>query len=135
MSKLNRLIIALSLSGLALSAVAGTWYGKEAEPGSEPVPVSEVMNDPEAWLDQSVMVSGRITDVCTHRGCWAVLEDDGQMLRIQTLDHAFAMPSDARSMARAHGVFERLDNDGDADPESDEPEFSYRLDARGIYIE
>ncbi len=130
MNKLTHFMIAIVLTGLAVTAVAGTWYGQEAEPGSEPVPVSEVMNDPDAWLDRSVMVSGRITDVCTHRGCWAVLEDDGQMLRIQTLDHAFAMPSDARSMARAHGVFERVENDGD-----DEPAFRYRLDARGIYIE
>jgi hypothetical protein len=125
-------VFAVALLGVTMSVTAGTWYGEEAGHDAEAVPVSEVMKDPEAWLDRPLMVSGRITDVCTHRGCWAVLEADGKMLRVQTVDHAFAMPSDARSQARAHGVLERLENDGD---EADEPAFRYRLDARGVYIE
>ena len=131
MSIMIRACLALALAAAGLSAFAGTWYGVEADQGIEPVPVSRVMSDPEAWLDQSVMVSGRITDICTHRGCWAVLEADGHMLRVQTLDHAFKMPSEARSMARAHGVFERIE----VDDEDSEREFRYRLDARGVYIE
>ncbi len=127
-------LTALMAAGLCTTAWAGTWYGETGDAAMEPQSVAEVMADPEAWLDQPVMVSGRITDVCTHRGCWAVLEEDGHMLRIQTLDHAFEMPSDARSMARAHGVLERLEDEG-GDSADDEPAYRYRLDASGIYIE
>ena len=131
MSVMIRTGLFLTLMVIGLSAFAGTWYGVESDPGIEAVPVSQVMTDPESWLDKSVMVSGRITEVCTHRGCWAVLEADGHMLRVQTLDHAFAMPSDARSMARAHGVLERIE----PEDEHADGEFRYRLDARGVYIE
>ncbi|QOC22522.1 DUF4920 domain-containing protein [Wenzhouxiangella sp. AB-CW3] len=133
--KVSVWLTVLMVAGMMSAATwAGTWYGETGDAAMETQSVAEVMADPDAWLDKPLMVSGRITDVCTHRGCWAVLEEDGHMLRIQTLDHAFEMPADARSMARAHGVLERLEDD-DGDSTADEPAYRYRLDASGIYIE
>jgi hypothetical protein len=127
-------LMVLAAAALSATAWAGTWYGESVDEAMEPSSVAEVMADPQAWLDQPLMVSGRITDVCTRRGCWAVLEADGYMLRIQTPDHAFAIPSDARSMARAHGVLERLEEQDD-DAGTEQPAYRYRLNARGIYVE
>ncbi len=130
------ILLAALVAAVSATAWAGTWYGETADEAMEPQSVAEVMAEPEAWLDRPLMVSGRITDVCTHRGCWAVLEADGHMLRIQTPDHAFAMPADARSQARAHGVLERLENEDDDDEMAgDEPAHRYRLAASGIFIE
>ncbi len=134
MNGLTRFGLMSMIAGLCLPVMAGTWYGEEADESMEPLAISDVMNEPEAWVDKPVMVTGRITDVCTHRGCWAVLEDDGHMLRIQTVEHAFVMPSDSRSVARAHGVLERLE-DEDGNTINDEPAYRYRLDASGIFIE
>jgi hypothetical protein len=90
------------------------------------------------------MVSGRITDVCTNRGCWAVFEADGDMLRIKARDHCFAMPSEYRGPAVAHGVLERVEvspeharhlvEDDGADPAVLKQEYEYRLIADGVRL-
>ncbi len=145
MSALARFGLALTVMAVCLPALADTWYGQQADEAVASHPVSVVMSDPEAWLDQPVRVSGRITDVCTHRGCWAVLESGGEMLRIKARDHSFAMPAEARGMAVAHGILERVELDAEharhlveddgADRALLKQEYEYRLDAVGILIE
>lgn len=143
--KMQILTAAWMAAAMSASAWADTWYGVAGEELAEPVPVSEVMSEPGRWLDQPVVVSGRITDVCTHQGCWAVFEADGHILRIKARDHSFAIPAETRGPAVAHGVFQRVEldpeharhlvEDDGADPAVLEMEYEYRLDAVGVRID
>jgi hypothetical protein len=48
--------------------------------------------------------SGRITEVCQAKGCWVMLEDEGQVARVMMKDHDVGLPRDARGRAVVHGV-------------------------------
>jgi hypothetical protein len=130
---------------LAMSAWAESeWFGvsPEAEPAA--VPVAALMAELETHLDQPLAVSGRITDVCTNRGCWAVFEDNGEMLRIMARDHSFALPAEYRGQAVAHGVLTRVEispeharhlvEDDGADPVVLEQQYEYRLLTDGVRL-
>jgi hypothetical protein len=143
--KIWPLIVGLPLmlqSGMALADDG--WYGEAASADAEPVSVAQVLRNIDAWQDKPLTVSGEVTDVCTHRGCWAVFVADGDMLRIKARDHLFAMPSEYRGPALAHGVLERvavtpeharhLVEDDGADPAILEQEFEYRLIADGVRL-
>lgn len=134
------LLAIVCLSG----AVAQDWYGAPPEKPGDSIGVAALMADPDARLDRRLSVSGRMTDVCTNRGCWAVLEEDGEMLRIVARDHAFSIPADLRGAAVAHGVFERheisreaaehmVEADG-ADPALLDDPAAYRLVADGVRL-
>lgn len=139
-----RVVAALAALVVSQAALAndGIWHGQSLDETDHALAVEAVLADPDQWLGQSLVVTGRITDVCTHRGCWAVFEDGGQMLRIKASDHSFALPDDYRGQAVAHGMLERVeitpeharhlvDDDG-ADPSVLELEYEYRLDALGV---
>ena len=120
------------------------WYGEAAASDAEAISVAEVLRNIDDWQDKALMVSGEVTDVCTHRGCWAVFVADGDILRIKARDHLFAMPSDYRGPGLAHGVLERVEvtpeharhlvEDDGADPVILNQEFEYRLIADGVRL-
>lgn len=145
-SKSLSLAIVLSIAVLAAgSAAARDWFGEPGEASSSAHDVASVMAEPRKWQGQRLAVRGRITDVCTNRGCWAVFESDGEMLRIVARDHAFAIPDHARGPAVAHGVFERHELDPDkvehmveedgADADLLDDPVSYRLVADGVALD
>jgi len=140
-----RLVAATLLAVTAVSAAAGEWFGQAPAEPIAAMAVGELMQAPDEWLGESVAVAGRVTDVCTNRGCWAVLEGDGRMVRIIARDHGFAIPESARGAATAYGVLERrelsdeaarhmVEDDG-ADPSLLADPVEYRLVAEGVSIE
>lgn len=141
MKTLVTILITLTLAGPALS---NDWYGTAPEIETEAMGIASVVASAETLAGSSLMVSGRITDVCTNRGCWAVFEDDGEMLRIKVRDHAFALPADARGPAIAHGVLEKVEispdhashmvNEDGADTALLEQAYEYRLITDGVRL-
>jgi len=96
------LLIAL----LALSpAVFATSYG-EPMPAGDTVAIAAAAADPAAHAGKPQRFTGRITQVCQKKGCWVVLEQDGQSARVMAKDHGFAVPKDASGQAVAYGVLE-----------------------------
>lgn len=138
------LMCGLSLLLFFTPVVAEQWYGVAPADPAESVAVDSLMADVSGWENKILLVSGRITDVCTHRGCWAVFEKNGAMLRVKARDHSFALPADARGEALAHGVLKRVEvsadharhlvEDDGADPEVLEQAYEYRLVAEGVYL-
>jgi hypothetical protein len=139
--------IMMSLSALLLTSLAladTDWFGQAGAVDVNPIRVATLMENADEWLERPVMVSGRITDVCTHRGCWAVFEDSGEFLRITAEDHSFALPAEARGLAVAHGMLEKvaispeharhLVEDDGADAAVLEKAFEYRLIAKGVRL-
>lgn len=141
MNKLSAFVLSMMVAG---SALAAEWHGTAPEVDTEPMSVASVVASAETLAGSSLLVSGRVTDVCTNRGCWAVFEDNGEMLRIKVRDHAFALPADARGPAIAHGVLEKVEISPDhanhlveedgADPGLLEQTYEYRLITDGVRL-
>jgi len=103
-----RLLAACLLSTITLLAHASgaTSYGKAFADGPA-VPVSAAIAAFDTHAGSPRLFSGRITEVCQAKGCWMMLEHNGQAARVKFGDHAFFLPKDATGTAVVHGVLER----------------------------
>jgi hypothetical protein len=72
---------------------------------SEPTPLADVVREPEKFEARPVLVRGRISDVCQRKGCWVVLRDGGEQVRVRFHDYGFFLPTDiAGSEAFVEGL-------------------------------
>jgi hypothetical protein len=62
---------------------------------SELTPLAEVVRAPEKFEARPVLLRGRISDVCQRKGCWVVLRDGGEQVRVRFHDYSFFLPTDA----------------------------------------
>lgn len=105
---MKKLILIFTMSIFCMSASASEGkltYGKGANMKLL-TPVSKVLKTPDLFKDKDVTISGRIVDVCTHRGCWMKLSSDKkyQTLRIKVKDGDMVFPLTAKGrMAFATG--------------------------------
>jgi len=60
--------------------------------------ISDILADPEAYLDKTVLVEGEILDVCPMMGCWMELKsDDGEgMIKVKVKDGEIVFPVEAK---------------------------------------
>jgi len=64
---------------------------------TEKTKISDILADPDSYLDQAVLVEGEILDVCPKMGCWMELKsDDGEgMIKVKVKDGDIVFPVDA----------------------------------------
>lgn len=98
--------VLLSAAAFVATAAGPASYGESFEDGPA-VPVSEAVANFDEMAGQPMRFSGRITEVCQKMGCWMMLEDDGEAVRVKFGDHAFFLPKDQTGTAVVHGVLER----------------------------
>jgi hypothetical protein len=67
-----------------------THYG-DAFATEKVIPVGTFLDNPDDFVDQTIRVSGRVTDVCQKAGCWMVIADEDRHIRVTMKDHAFAV--------------------------------------------
>lgn len=91
---------AFIVSGLAVlvaatAVLAGTSKHYGAPFGEAPtVVLADALAKPADYKDKAIRLEGTITDVCQKEGCWLVLTDGKQTMRIHMKGHAFAVPKD-----------------------------------------
>jgi hypothetical protein len=56
--------------------------------------LADVMREPEQF-EQPVLLHGKITDVCQRKGCWTILHDGTNHLRVRFKDYGFFLPKDS----------------------------------------
>lgn len=61
----------------------------------ETTPLRDVVTRPELHVDRTLLVKGRIRDVCQKRGCWMVLTDGKSQMRVRFADYGFFVPKDS----------------------------------------
>ena len=61
----------------------------------ETTPLREVVSQPELHADRTLLVKGRIRDVCQKKGCWMVLTDSEFRIRVRFADYGFFVPKDS----------------------------------------
>ena len=109
------LIASFALLILALGVFAGSGSAGPADlPGrafgadlrlAAVTPLATVASAPERYASEPVLISGRLTDLCTRKGCWTVITDDDTTMRVRFQDYGFFLPQDALgSEALVEGV-------------------------------
>jgi len=101
------LVIALASPLLAADA---TVYG-DGVTVEKATPISELLENPEAHVGQTVRVDGVITAVCKKRGCWIQVSDPdtGKGIRIKVEDGVIVFPMESMGhRASAQGTFEAI---------------------------
>ena len=88
----------------------GTTYG-EALTLTEVTPVSLILDAPEQYVGERVLVEGMVVEVCEKRGCWMDIASDREFEKIQIKveDGVIVFPLSARGkQALVEGVVEEL---------------------------
>jgi hypothetical protein len=64
---------------------------------TEKTKISDILADPDAYLNQTVQVEGEILEVCPMMGCWMELKsDDGEgMIKVKVKDGDIVFPVEA----------------------------------------
>jgi hypothetical protein len=91
-------ILLLSASAAGAEAERGLPAGVDYGAGltlEETTPLREVVSRPELHVGRTLLVKGRIRDVCQKKGCWMVLTDGESLMRIRFADYAFFVPKDS----------------------------------------
>ena len=60
-----------------------------------PTRLAAVVAEPDRYADEKILLSGRLTDLCTKKGCWTVLADGDATVRVRFEDYGFFLPPDA----------------------------------------
>jgi len=88
----------------------GTEYG-EALTLTEVTPVSAILDAPEQYLGERVLVEGMVVAVCEMKGCWMDIASDREFEKIQIKvdDGVITFPLSAKgSQALVEGIVEEL---------------------------
>lgn len=78
-------------------------YGAALPIEKSAMQVSTLLKDAGNLVDQEVLVQGRITKVCQKEGCWMMIAEGDQAVRVKFGDHAFALPKDTQGDAKVLG--------------------------------
>ena len=121
------------------------YYG-EAFTVTKSIPASEVIGNPAAHLDGPIRVTGTVSDVCQKKGCWLVLSEGENHMRVLMKDHSFAVNMKGTGFlcdiegtvvaekpnpdATAH--YESEGQEGAPVPEKGDTEVTYRLIASSV---
>ncbi len=71
----------------------GILYGKNVIKKKKVIAISKVAANPEKYKGKQVTLKGTVADVCQKAGCWMVLTDGKNEIRILT-NHEFFLPKD-----------------------------------------
>lgn len=91
-------VLLLSASAVVAEAEQALPAGEDYGAGlalEEVTPLRDVVNHPELHSDRTLLVKGRIRDVCQKKGCWMMLTDGESQMRIRFADYGFFVPKDS----------------------------------------
>ncbi len=90
-------------------APKGTQYGQGVTGGAI-TPIATVLADAQKYVGKTVVVEGKVDEVCKMKGCWMDLSADQSKIRIKVNDDEIVFPQDAKGKtARAEGVVEAME--------------------------
>lgn len=79
---------------------------------TEKTKISEILADPESYLDKVVLVEGEVLDVCPKMGCWMELksETEGEKIKVKVKDGEIVFPMEAKGqMALVEGKVYKIE--------------------------
>jgi polygalacturonase len=82
----------------------GVLYGAELNAELKETSIADLITKPDEFTDKVIKISGDITDVCQAAGCWIVITDGTNTIRVSTR-HKFFLPKDATGKTISEGTF------------------------------
>lgn len=83
----------------------GCIYGSELGAASELINLADLIADAQKYDQKAIQLNGSILDVCQSAGCWMVISDGTNEVRVIT-KHKFLLPKDCASKnAQVEGIF------------------------------
>jgi len=61
---------------------------------AQPIALADVLGEPEGYEAKPILLHGRISEVCQHKGCWTILQDGKASVRVRFRDYGFFLPAD-----------------------------------------
>lgn len=104
-------ILVVFAFGCAEADLDGEQYG-EALTLSETTSVSSILEDPESLLGETLLIEGRVLNVCEMRGCWMEIAGDKpfQTIRVKVDDGVIVFPMTAKGKtARVEGQLYKIE--------------------------
>ena len=83
------------LSDPVHSSATHEYFGEVFDDKAHKVPLHALFEQPTHWLEQRLSVTAAITKVCQKKGCFFIIQYQGQPLRVAFKDYGFFIPSDA----------------------------------------
>ncbi len=74
--------------------------------------ISDILSNPEVYLDKAVLVEGEILDVCPKMGCWMEIKSDveGEKIKVKVKDGDIVFPEEAKGkIALVEGKVYKID--------------------------
>ncbi|MEP7145846.1 MAG: DUF4920 domain-containing protein [bacterium] len=71
----------------------GILYGKDYDGGMTIIEFSDLMKNSSDNNDKVVIVKGNVSEVCQEMGCWMIMSEGSNTVRIKTM-HEFFLPKD-----------------------------------------
>jgi len=86
-------------------------YGKEITL-KDKTNISDILSNPDKYLDKTVLIEGEILDVCPMMGCWIELKSDveGEKIKVKVEDGEIIFPVEAKgNNALVEGIIYKLE--------------------------
>lgn len=58
-------------------------------------PLNKVTSGEKAFMNKEILTRGIISEVCQNKGCWMVVDDGGEHIRVEFKDYKFFIPWDS----------------------------------------
>ena len=147
---LAALLFCTAIAGCASdteSAATGQHFGTPVDLNA-PMSTVDMIQQLDALDGQTIVVEGRITQVCQNKGCWLALDNGtASPLRIDVARteqdaYVFTVPTETHGWAVVQGVLGRMENEAAHGParETDSPASNslpvpdYHIVASGVYV-
>ena len=85
-------------------------YGKKISL-TKNISIDTILNNPDNYIDQEVLVFGKIVDVCPMRGCWIDIKENNsdQIIKVKVKDGNIVFPISAINYdAKVEGVVKKI---------------------------
>jgi hypothetical protein len=91
------LIPVLLFAALINIRAAEEKYGKEITI-KEITPLSNLLAHPEKYINKTILIEGKIIDVCSEKGCWIDIagESENQKIKVKVEDGVIVFPQDSK---------------------------------------
>ncbi len=123
----------------APSEIAWNHFGSEFTL-TDSVKAADFIPHAASYADKEILVEGTVVDVCQKAGCWMVISDGTNTVRVTMKDHGFSVAKDGTgSWARIQGVVKQAAPDAATTEhllsESKRPELAPETKGQDVSIE